>query len=93
MVVVLAAENYPQSPRKGDAISGLEAAATVDGTQVFHAGTAERDGAIVTAGGRVLGVGAIGSSAGEARSRAYTAVAHISWQGMHYRRDIATSAE
>ena len=93
VVVVLAAENYPQSPRKGDAISGLEAAATVDGTQVFHAGTAERDGAIVTAGGRVLGVGAIGSSAGEARSRAYTAVDHISWQGMHYRRDIATSAE
>jgi phosphoribosylamine--glycine ligase len=94
--VVLAAENYPASPRLGDAIKGLgedggvakDANHGKDDVVVFHAGTKRRDGAFVTAGGRVLGVSAFGSDLAAARERAYGAVAKISWPGMHYRRDI-----
>lgn len=91
VVVVLAAQGYPSKPRKGDAIKGLEEAAAVDGVRVFHAGTAQRDGTLVTAGGRVLGVCATGATPAEARTRAYRAVELIEFDGMQYRRDIATS--
>jgi len=90
--VVAAAAGYPASPRKGDAIEGLEAAEAALGENgmVFHAGTRRaEDGRILTAGGRVLGVTALGASLAEARNRAYAALDLISWPGMHARRDIA----
>ncbi len=87
-VVVLAAAGYPASPRTGDRIAGIEAAERLEGVVVHHAGTAERDGAIVTAGGRVLAVTAVGSTAAEARARAYDGAGAIHFDGMHYRRDI-----
>jgi phosphoribosylamine--glycine ligase len=91
--VVLASEGYPGSPRTGDAIDGLEAAATVEGVTVFHAGTAlDDEGRFVTAGGRVLGVTAVGPTIAEARRRAYAAVDRIGWPGMVYRTDIAAEA-
>jgi phosphoribosylamine--glycine ligase len=71
----------------GKRISGIDSAETA-GAMVFHAGTAERDGALVTAGGRVLTVVADGETYAEAIQRAYAAVNHISFEGMHYRRDI-----
>ncbi|MEP7124367.1 MAG: phosphoribosylamine--glycine ligase [Byssovorax sp.] len=89
LAVILAAHGYPAKPRAGDVIHGLDAAALVEGVVVHHAGTADRDGAIVTAGGRVLAVTATGGSLGEARARAYQAAALIHFDGMHYRRDIA----
>jgi phosphoribosylamine--glycine ligase len=74
-------------------IEGLDAAAAIDGVTVFHAGTARRDdGAIVTAGGRVLDVTAIAPSIREARDRAYAALDRISFPGMLYRHDIAGAA-
>jgi phosphoribosylamine--glycine ligase len=85
VVVVLAAAGYPASVRKGDPIRGLEHAATVEGVQLLHAGTARREGELVTAGGRVLGVTAIGISTGEARQRAYAAIDRIRWEGMQRR--------
>jgi phosphoribosylamine---glycine ligase len=88
--VILAAEGYPASPRQGDVIAGLGADGGLAGPDVvvFHAGTKLRQGALVTAGGRVLAVSAIGKDLGAARARAYGAIARISWPGMHYRRDI-----
>lgn len=86
--VVLAAEGYPQKPRTGDVIHGLDMDPKED-MVVFHAGTAKNEnGDIVTAGGRVLGVTAIAGSLAEALNKAYEAVGDISWQGMQYRRDI-----
>ena len=90
IVVVLAAAGYPESPRKGDVIRGIEEAAAIEGVHVFHAGTSRSaDGAVVTAGGRVLGVGATGTSTKAARELAYRGVACIQFDGMHFRRDIA----
>jgi phosphoribosylamine--glycine ligase len=89
LAVILAAHGYPASPRAGDVIHGIDRAAEVEGVVVHHAGTAERDGAIVTAGGRVLAVTATGSSLAEARARAYQAAGAIHFDGMHYRNDIA----
>lgn len=86
--VVLAAEGYPQSPRKGDIISGVEHAAALRGVNIFHAGTAKVEGQFVTSGGRVLGVTAVGDSLASALRRAYTATDAISWEGIQYRRDI-----
>lgn len=101
--IVLASAGYPGSPKKGDPISGLKDAALVDGVTIFHAGTQfERMGmaaatgyseqplpsAFVTAGGRVLGVTAVGDEIGDALKTAYSAVSKISWPGMQYRRDI-----
>lgn len=84
--VVLAAKGYPQNPQKGDVITGLE---DVSGVTVFHAGTAKNNaGEFVTAGGRVLGVTAVGENLDEALARSYEAVSKISWDGMQYRRDI-----
>ena len=90
--VVLAAEGYPGSYEKGRVISGLEALQGRDDAIAFHSGTALRDDAWVTAGGRVLGVTALGRGVAEAVQRAYEAVERISWDGMHYRRDIARRA-
>jgi len=87
--LVLAAEGYPGRPRLGDVIEGLGEAARLPDVQVFHAGTKKRaDGAVVTAGGRVLGITAAGKSYKEARGRAYEAAAMIRFAGMHFRRDI-----
>ncbi len=90
ITVVLASEGYPASPRTGDPVLGLEAAGEVEGVTVFHAGTKRNEGGdVLTGGGRVLNVTALGSSLAEARERAYRAVDRISWPGMQFRRDIA----
>ena len=89
--VVLAAGGYPDSYDKGDVISGLENTAT-DTTKVFHAGTTEKDGAVVTNGGRVLCACALGNSVTEAQQRAYEVVKKIHWDNMYYRTDIGYRA-
>ena len=90
VTLVLASAGYPQSSSKGDAIAGLAEAAEL--AEVTHAGTAERDGEIVTAGGRVLNVTALGPTPAEARDRAYDAAGRISFDGMQMRTDIAARA-
>jgi phosphoribosylamine---glycine ligase len=90
--VVMASGGYPGSYEKGKVISGLEEAAKVPGAFVFHAGTALKGGAVVTNGGRVLGVTALGEGIGEAIRRAYDAAARISWEGAYYRKDIGQKA-
>ncbi|MBI3649287.1 MAG: phosphoribosylamine--glycine ligase [Actinobacteria bacterium] len=92
VTVVLASGGYPGEYRTGMPIAGLEAAGEVDGVVVFHAGTKERQGRVVTAGGRVLAVSALGATLAEARARAYEAVERISFEGMQYRTDIAARA-
>ena len=87
----MAAEGYPESPRLGDLITGLDEAGSVEGVTVFHAGTGRSPDGLVTAGGRVLGVTALGPTLAEARSRAYRAVGAISWPGAHTRSDIAAA--
>ena len=87
--VVLAADGYPESPRKGDVISGVEAAAGDTGILIFQAGTALDGGDLVTAGGRVINVVGTAATAEKARARAYTAAAKITWEGVQYRKDIA----
>jgi phosphoribosylamine---glycine ligase len=91
VTVVLASRGYPESSSKGDVISGLDAAAAA-GAEVFHAGTAERDGEIVTAGGRVLAVTALGDGPAAARERAYAAASEIEFDGRQMRTDIALRA-
>jgi phosphoribosylamine--glycine ligase len=91
--VVLASGGYPGSHPVGFPISGLEEAGRLEGVQIFHAGTAHKDGEIVTAGGRVLAVSALGDSFGAARQRAYDAVSLIHFEGMHSRTDIGLRAE
>ncbi len=90
--VVMAAGGYPGAYRKGAPIRGLDAAQALPGVNVFHAGTAMRDGQVVTAGGRVLGVTALGGDLAQAIENAYAAVGKISFEGAHYRRDIAARA-
>lgn len=91
--VVCAAPGYPGDPRTGDAIIGVAEAATVTGVTVFHSGTVRAgDGTLRSAGGRVLGVTALGSSLRVARERAYEAVGRIELDGMQYRDDIAKAA-
>ena len=89
--VVMAAENYPGTPRMGDAISGLGANPGY-GAKVFHGGTALKDGKVVTAGGRVLCACAMGDTVAEAQQRAYLAVANIDWEGEFHRHDIGWRA-
>lgn len=89
--VVLAAGGYPDSYAKGDIISGLENTET-ETTKVFHAGTAEKDGNIVTNGGRVLCAVALGNSVTEAQARAYDVVKKIHWNNIYYRTDIGHRA-
>ena len=88
--VVLAAAGYPDEPRRGDCIEGLPTAA--EDCRVFHAGTAVEGGTLVTNGGRVLCVTALGDSLRIARGRAYEAIDRIRYDGMQYRRDIAHRA-
>jgi phosphoribosylamine--glycine ligase len=90
--VVLASGGYPGHFETGRIISGLDAAAAAPDTLVFHGGTAARDGALVTSGGRVLTVVAHGADFASARDRAYEAVSQISFEGMHCRRDIGVRA-
>ncbi len=92
--VVLAAAGYPDAPRKGDAIGGLD---RVNGeahpdVHVFHAGTAPQDGHVVVSGGRVLCVTALGDSVRQAQRAAYAAVPQIHFDGMQYRTDIGHRA-
>jgi phosphoribosylamine--glycine ligase len=89
--VVMAAGGYPGSYPKGDAISGLPAQDAAD-VKVFHAGTALRDGQVVTSGGRVLCVTALGATVSAAQARAYEVVRQISWNGAQYRHDIGFRA-
>jgi phosphoribosylamine--glycine ligase len=90
VTLVLASAGYPESASKGDVIHGLANAAEL--AAVTHAGTAERDGEIVTAGGRVLNVTGLGSTPAAARDRAYDAASRISFAGMQIRTDIAARA-
>lgn len=90
--VVMAAENYPDTPRKGDAITGLDAANQRESVHIDHAGTALDGEEIVTAGGRVLAVVALGENLTEAREAAYAGVRDIAWKGAQYRSDIALAA-
>jgi phosphoribosylamine--glycine ligase len=86
--VVLASKGYPGTPEVGKLISGIEAAESLGGVKLFHAGTEFRDRQLLTAGGRVLGVTAIAEDLPAAIDRAYAAVGKINFEGMHYRRDI-----
>jgi len=86
--VVLASKGYPGKPEIGKVITGYDAAEAMGGVKVFHAGTVFRDHQLLTSGGRVLGVTAIGEDLPAAIDRAYAAVGKIHFEGMHYRRDI-----
>ena len=90
--VVLASRGYPESSRSGHAIAGIDRAAAIDGVSVYHAGTALRDGKLVTAGGRVLTIVGRGADFAEAIARAYAGTLQISFEGMQYRRDIGRKA-
>jgi len=90
--VVMASGGYPGAYEKGKVISGLDEAAKEPDAVVFHAGTAEKDGNIVTAGGRVLGVTALGDTIKDAIDRAYKVTGLITWDGVQYRRDIGAKA-
>jgi len=93
VTVVLASEGYPQAPRTGDVIEGIADAAAVDGVTVFAAGVGVGEGgALVTAGGRVLDVTALGPDLATARARAYAAADRITWPGLLRRDDIARAA-
>jgi phosphoribosylamine--glycine ligase len=93
VTVVLASEGYPAAPVIGVPITGIDDAEAVEGVTVFHAGTTRNaDGELVTSGGRVLDVTAVGPTIAEARSRAYAAITTIAFPGMHYRADIAERA-
>ncbi len=90
--VVMASEGYPGSYEKGRPIRGLEDAAKLPDVKVFHAGTAEKNGKVVNAGGRVLGVTAMGENISKAKLQAYTAVKCIRWDGAWCRKDISDKA-
>jgi phosphoribosylamine--glycine ligase len=90
VTLVLASRGYPETSSKGDVISGLDS--VPDGLEVLHAGTAAQDGHVVTAGGRVLNVTALGATPAEARERAYAAADTIDFDGKQLRRDIAARA-
>jgi phosphoribosylamine--glycine ligase len=93
VTVVIASENYPGTPRTGDVIDGIEVADAIDGVDVIHAGTArDAEGRLVTAGGRVLSVTAVGADLAEARQKAYEGVDYIHIAGAHHRTDIALAA-
>jgi phosphoribosylamine--glycine ligase len=92
LTVVMATKGYPGSYSKGSVIEGLEAAAEVEGVEIFHAGTANEGGRIVANGGRVLNVCARGKTAAEAQARAYAAVDRIRWPEGFCRRDIGWRA-
>ena len=89
VTVVLAAEDYPAAPKIGDPITGIQ---SIEGADVYQAGTKIQDGTLHSAGGRVLSVTGLGATLTEARVKAYEAIAKISLRGAHYRRDIALLA-
>jgi phosphoribosylamine--glycine ligase len=91
VTVVMASGGYPEKYDVGKPITGLGRAAS-DDVQIFHAGTRRENGGIVTSGGRVLAVTALGETIAAARTRAYEVVSQIKFEGCHYRRDIALSA-
>ena len=90
--VVMSAGGYPGTYEVGKRIDGLDAAAKVSGVKVFHAGTSKRDGLYYTSGGRVLGVTARAPDLATAVARAYEACGKVSFDGAHYRKDIAARA-
>ena len=92
LTVVMASNGYPGDYEKGTEIRGLDAAGAVDGVQIFHAGTARRDGKLVATGGRVLNVSARGRTVAEAQARAYAAIARIDWPEGFCRHDIGWRA-
>jgi phosphoribosylamine--glycine ligase len=92
LTVVMAAKGYPERYAKGSVIEGLEAAAAVEGVQIFHAGTLAERGRILANGGRVLDVSALGKTVGEAQRRAYQAIDRIRWPDGFCRRDIGDRA-
>ncbi len=92
VTVVVASEGYPAAPVTGRTLTGLDAAASVEGVHLAHAATAERDGELIATGGRVLNVVALGNTFFEARERAYEAVGRIRLDGSHHRTDIALRA-
>jgi len=92
VTVVLASGGYPDKYETGKAISGLDEAEQLDDVHIFHAGTQRTNGGIVTSGGRVLAVTALGSTIEAARARVYEAVSRIHFENCHYRRDIALTA-
>jgi phosphoribosylamine--glycine ligase len=92
LTVVLAAKGYPGTPEKGTEIKGLDAAGTVAGVQIFHAGTRREGERLLADGGRVLNVTALGASVAEAQARAYEAIAKIDWPGGFCRSDIGWRA-
>jgi phosphoribosylamine---glycine ligase len=92
VTVVMAAKGYPGDYSKGSRIGGLDAAAKVEGVEIFHAGTVARDGVLLANGGRVLNVCASGKTVAQAQARAYQAVDHIDWPDGFCRRDIAWQA-
>lgn len=91
--VAAASAGYPGAYEKGLPISGIEAAEKVDGVVVLQAGTVRQNGQLLTNGGRVLYVTALGTDIGDARAKAYEAIKHITFEGMHYRTDIGAAAE
>ena len=90
--VVMSSKGYPGKTRTGDEITGVHDADAMEHVKVFHGGTAFRDDALVTAGGRVLAVTALGETLAAAQRQCYAAVEKIHFDGMHYRRDIAKRA-
>lgn len=92
VTVVLASEGYPESPRVGEPITGVDRSHIIEDTYIFHAGTTMRDGILHSAGGRVLTVTGRGVNLTEARSKAYEVISGITLQGSHYRKDIALQA-
>lgn len=92
VTVVLASGGYPDKYETGKPIRGLEALANAKDVHIFHAGTRNENGTVVTAGGRVLAVTALGEDVAAARARAYEAVSQVDFEGCHYRRDIALGA-
>ncbi|WP_407177027.1 phosphoribosylamine--glycine ligase [Bradyrhizobium sp. STM 3562] len=92
ITVVMAAKGYPGDYKKGSLIAGLDEAAKVEGVEIFHAGTAAKDGAVVANGGRVLNICALGKTISEAQARAYQAIDRIKWPDGFCRRDIAWQA-
>ena len=92
LTVVMAAKGYPGSYAKGSVIEGLDAAAEIEGVEIFHAGTKAAGGRIVANGGRVLNVSALGKNVGEAQARAYQAIDRIKWADGFCRRDIGFRA-
>lgn len=90
--VVMCSEGYPEQPRVGDQIFGLDKATSQKDVLVFHSGTVQKSNGYYTNGGRVLAVTGLGESIGEARNRAYEAVRFISWRGERHRTDISATA-